>query len=255
MPVRAWWALFGLATLSVSATAHAADRASCIATFEEAAELRGHRRLVDARQRLVECAGAACPADVQKECARELESIDASLPTVVLVARDQAGRDRVRGRVLVDGAVTELDGKAIRLDPGRHALRFEAPGCAPREHEALLAEAEKNRRIIGALECTVEDRALFLEPTPPTPSPSRVLPLTLVGAGVAGLVAFAYFGLSGRSELADIRATGCAPACDRDAVTAARTELLIGDILGVAGLVALGAAWLTFESAPAARGR
>ena len=64
------------------------------------------------------------------------------------------------------------------------------------------------------------------------------------GVGLLGLASFAFFGLSGTSKLDDLRAS-CKPTCSQADVTAARTELLVGDVSLAVGVIALGvASWL-----------
>ena len=250
---RAWGAALVATVWAATpgaAQAQSTSKSACIADFEQAAELRAGRRLLDARQRLVECGSVRCPADVQKECVKELVLVEQSIPSIVLAVRDEAGHDLVDARAQVDGSARTLDGQVLSLDPGRHAVRFEMAGCEPAEQIVLLAEGERNRAIVGALRCGGPKPPLS-PPSPSPPSPSRTLPLVLAGGGVLGLAGFAYFGLQGRAEIDDVRSTGCAPSCDRDPVTHARTKLLVADVLGGVGLLSLGAAAWLFVSAAA----
>jgi hypothetical protein len=246
-----------------SAHAQSTSKSACIADFESAARLRTERKLLDARQRLLECGSVRCPADVQKECVKELVLVEQSLPSIVLALRDEAGHDIVDAQAFVDGGARALDGQALSLDPGRHTVRFEKSGCAPAEQLVLLAEGEKNRAIVGTLRCGGDtppgDAAQAPPPSGPSgtpagsPGPSRTLPLVLAGVGVVGLAGFAYFGIQGRADIDDVRSTGCAPSCDRDAVMHARTKLLVADVLGGVGLVSLGVAtWLFVSGSPPA---
>jgi hypothetical protein len=260
------------ATTAGSAQAQSTSKSACISDFEHAVELRAGRKLLDARQRLLACGSVRCPVDVQKECVKELVLVEQSLPSIVLALRDEAGHDIVDARTFVDGEARALDGQALSLDPGRHAVRFEMTGCESAEQLVLLAEGEKNRAIVGTLRCGGPTPPSSSAPPPsptsspassaaetpatssvPSATPSRTLPLVLAGVGIVGLAGFAYFGLQGRADIDDVRSTGCAPSCDRDAVMHARTKLLVADVLGGVGLVSLGAAaWLFFSgSAPA----
>jgi hypothetical protein len=76
----------------------------------------------------------------------------------------------------------------------------------------------------------------------------------LAGVAAAGAASFAFFSLSGRSQLRDLE--DCKPYCARDDVQSVRTKYLIADIsLGVS-LVALGsAAYLWLRPAPVEQAR
>jgi len=72
------------------------------------------------------------------------------------------------------------------------------------------------------------------------------------GLGVVALGSFAFFGLSGKGEVADLQ--GCKGHCAQDDVDKARTKLVIADIsLGV-GIVALGVATYMFVTRPKVEG-
>jgi hypothetical protein len=89
-------------------------------------------------------------------------------------------------------------------------------------------------------------------PAEPATRGRGVPPVSIALAAVSGVaaVSFAYFGLSGRSDVSDLRAT-CAPNCSESQVDSARTKLIVADVsLGV-GVVALaGAAWFYFRGSP-----
>jgi len=53
----------------------------------------------------VACSNPACPAVVKRDCDQWLTEMDASLPSVVVAARDATGRDLVDVRVTIDGTV------------------------------------------------------------------------------------------------------------------------------------------------------
>jgi hypothetical protein len=247
---RSWLvaSLFAAFVSTASTQVHAEPngKAACITAFEDATQLRVARKLVEARRKLLECAGDGCPSDVQGECAKELGSLERSLPSVVLVARDQLGNDVFDGRAFVDGVAHSLDGRSVALDPGPHTIRFEGRSCNTTEERVLLAEGELNRAIIGSLRCGEDPSGAAdtgnAEGTTAGARASLVWPAALGAVGVAGLAGFAILGTIGKNDIADIRATNCAPACDRAAVDRARTKLLIGDVLGLVGVVGLGAA-------------
>lgn len=249
--------LIAAGSVSPAAKAQSSGKATCITAFEEGARLRSERKLLSARQRLLECGGTQCPADVQKECAKELELVNQSLPTMVVTSRDQLGRDLVEGKVLVDGESHPLDGRAVAFDPGRHTVRVEVAGCEAAEQRVLLAEGEVNRAVVATLHCEESGASASsgatVGPSPSAPaSRSLVLPLVFGGVGVVGLAGFAAFGIVGRNEIDDIRATGCAPACNRSEVMSARAKLLVADVSGIVGVLGLGAAAYFAFLAPSA---
>lgn len=250
MTPRLATALLVLTLACASPAAHADTKSDCIAAFEGGGELRASGKLLEARQRLYGCAASTCSGDVQRECAKELAEVDAALPSIVLRPHDARGQDLVRARATIDGVEKSVDGLAVPLDPGPHVVRFEMQGCAPSEQTVLSTQGEKNRTVEATLQCT---EAPSPSEAPPAPSPSLVLPAVLGGIGVVGLAGLTYFGLKGKGRIEDIRATGCAPACDASEVHAARTKLVVADVLGAVGLVSLGAAVYLVLSRPSPR--
>jgi hypothetical protein len=69
------------------------------------------------------------------------------------------------------------------------------------------------------------------------------------GFALAGFGGFAIAGIAGTNQLNYLRAT-CAPTCDPSVVTAARQEILIGDILGYVALAAAGVTTLLVLTRP-----
>jgi hypothetical protein len=219
---------------------------ACSAAYERAQVERHQGRLRAARASLVACLAPACPATARSDCGKWLGEVEASLPTVVLDARD-AGRQLADVRVTIDGAelARRLDGVGQPVDPGTHRFRFEAPGRPPIERQLTVLEGERNRRIVVEWNPVSAAR--------PEQSASRasvVGPLVLGGIGVVALGSFGYFGLTSIDRENDLEEscapTRTCPAEDLDAVYARRA---VADVsLGV-GLVAIGVAtvWLVSE--------
>jgi hypothetical protein len=72
------------------------------------------------------------------------------------------------------------------------------------------------------------------------------------GVGVVALSSFAYFGLSARSDVADMQNT-CKPNCPADRVDAARSKFVAADIslgIGALALGVAGALWVIQGSPP-----
>jgi hypothetical protein len=90
-----------------------------------------------------------------------------------------------------------------------------------------------------------------MAPSPP-PVVRRPIPFSvyvLGGIGAAALGSFAYFGLAGRSEYFDLKAS-CGPDCTKSTVSSAHTKLLVADVsLGIS-LIALGSAAYLYLARP-----
>jgi hypothetical protein len=175
-----------------------------------------------------------------------MREVARDIPTVVVTAKDTEGHDTDKVRVIVDGEVMAeaLDGRAMPVDPGTHAFRFESGGRVL-EQKVLLGAGEQNRHLVADF---TTPRAPIGPARPcPKPEPERstsmpVATYVLGGLAVVGLAGFAGFGLSGKGQ------ESCVPACTRSEVSAFRRSYLIADLsLGVA-LVSAGAAlWLALS--------
>jgi hypothetical protein len=135
--------------------------------------------------------------------------------------------------VLVDGRpLTErLDGRAHRLDPGPHTFQFEAPGMPPENVRVVLAEGELLRRVEAVLDSGE---------APGGDAPIPTLTWVLGGVGVAGLIGFTAFALSGLSQESDLEA--CEPNCSTSDTDDLKQTYLFADISLAIGIVGLGGA-------------
>jgi hypothetical protein len=251
------------------ATSEAADKTSlaCIRAAEEGQAARDGGQLLRARDLFAVCAARECPAMLRRDCTGWLEDARRQTPSIVVVARDTAGRDVVDAQVTVDGVVRQpqLDGSTIELDPGQHLVRVslgesahaQMPGAEPQEARILLAPSEKNRTINVTFFRPPAPPAVAplptppLKPPPPAPPPQRTegrgLPAgsyLLGGLGLAALGVFGTFGVLGLTDANHLRAT-CVPACQSSDVDAVRTKLQVADVALGVGVVSLGlATWI-----------
>jgi len=242
---RAAW--LALLLLSVPLPARGADvpGAQCESAYEGAQLLRQRGKLLAAREQAGLCARDVCPEVARRDCARWAEELGREIPTVVVVARDEADRDVAALRLLVDGVPrSELaTGRAFELDPGAHAFRVERPNAAAVEQSFTVYQGERDR----LLRITVPGGVVVGTPAPvpmrvtiPPRAPaerSSALPAFVVGGlSVVVLATSAFLGLTGRQQLSDLRAT-CAPACTDAQVTPVRTRLVVSDVTLGVGLV------------------
>jgi hypothetical protein len=218
----------------------------CIAAHVEAQRLRKSSKLQAARKALVRCADPSCPAVLVQECTALLSEADKAQPSLVFVARDEAGLDIADARVLEAGTVLldRLDGKAIEIDPGEHKLRLERTGSEPIEQTLIVREGDKLRRVEVVFTTKV---AVQSEPPEREISPAFWI---VGGAGIVGLSLFGGLGIAGLSKKGALDDLGCAPRCATEDVDEARTLFLAADVsLGV-GLAALAVAPVLFFTSP-----
>jgi hypothetical protein len=238
------------------ALARADAKEVCIAASEDAQQLRIDGKLVESRARLLDCANPECPPLIRQDCTQWMADVVASIPTVVLGARDAQGRDVIEVKASMDGALIagRLDGRAIPVDPGVHTFRLESTGAAgvTAEVQVLVRAGEKNREII-----------VTLEGTPPAPGRrpdaveargAAVPPASWVlgGVAVAALGTALAFDIAQAAEYAHLDAT-CAGHCPPDQVNDVAVERWIAGVSAGVGVLALGAAAYVWLSQPSAR--
>jgi len=217
----------------------------CVAAVASGQKLQRTGELRAARATFLSCDKNECPAEVRAVCDRLVNTVEASLPTVIFGARDSAHRDLVAVRVRVDGApVAEtMDGKAVPMDPGHHVFRFERDGSAPIEQDFVIREAEKNRPILVTFPeagSPVPPPDVVRDDRPRRPVPPLVYVLT--GVGVASLGVFIALDVNGQSRYDACEGHGCPASLSAErAATFAMAGL---------GLVSLGAATWLFLARP-----
>jgi len=252
--------VLGLAALFAGSDAHAGpppSKAACVAAFEQGQEQERAGHLVEADKQFVTCSAEACPAAVRDDCLASHASLEKAQPSIVLGARDAQGNDLVDVDVLLDGQAftKKLDGKPLAVDPGPHLLRFEAKGASPVERQVVIRVGEKNRVFTvdlapGTSAAPAKTTNKETTTAPPTSNGRRIGAYVVGGLGLVSLGAFAFLGLTGKQNLAELRDTcGKTHSCAVDDVDATKTRLIAADVsLGV-GILALGAAsWLFVTS-------
>jgi hypothetical protein len=247
MRMRCLALALALGALPRSAAADEDPKQACIAAYTDGQRARKRAALKEAHEKLLVCARDPCPQVLRPECLQWLSDVEQRLPSVVLEARDAEGHDLSAVRVTIDGtlATDKLDGKAIDLDPGEHALHFEAEGGRTADEKIVLAEGEKRRRVSAVLGGAPKV-SLRIPKTVPPPQPQRpqgvTWPVIGLGAlGALGLGGFAFFGLSGTSKQSELDAS-CRPACAPSQVDEVRHTYLAADISLLVGVAAIGAA-------------
>jgi hypothetical protein len=209
-------------------------------------------RLQEARAQLLVCVRDGCPRFIHDDCAQWLSEVEATQPTLVFAALDDAGRDLTGATVSLDGAAVAnaTDGREHTVDPGQHVVRLQALGRSV-EASIVVRSGEKARRV--ELRLPPAERPTLAAPTA-SPGGERPVPASVWvtgGTSVALLATgFVLWGV-GRAAAsrydAQCQSSGCT-AGDHDAV---ERQLVAGDVaVGVGVVVAAVAAYL-FLSRPA----
>jgi hypothetical protein len=171
-----------------------ATKLACLQASDKAQQLRVAGKLLAARDTLRICVQDSCPGVVRDACAQWLNEVQASLPSIVIGAKDADGKDILDLKVSIDGKlVTEHPGGlAVAIDPGRHKMKYEKPDGVVLEEEILVGEGAKNREV----------EVVF----PGAPKPAVATPNGSVGHGPKGASTFntamgAMFGVVGAGAL------------------------------------------------------
>jgi len=259
-PARAFRALIALGILVgwlTPAPARANEEeavVACVRAAEDAQSQRSAHRMRAAFKSLLVCAQSNCPTVVKNDCVYWLAEVEKLVPSLTFQAKDKDGAELTDVSVSMDGEplVSRLDGLSVQVDPGLRTFRFEHVGSTPIEQKILIQEGQKGRVI----SIQFDPRPAPLPPAPP-PEPRRsAIPTGAIvfgSVGVAAMGSFAYFGITGRKDAADLEdLCGYNKTCTEDQVSPVRTKLLVADIsLGI-GLISLGAAAYVFFTRPKA---
>jgi hypothetical protein len=218
---------------------NAAAKTACVAAHEAGQNLRGQKKLRAAREKFVACAKSECPAVLRKECGEQIEQIESISPSLVFEARDEKGDADGAVKVSLDGTVVaeRLTGTSVEVEPGEHSVKFERADGKVIEQKILVAEGEKNRKIVAEYAAPAPPKD-----DPPPPPEEKKIPLgSYVAGGVAvvALGSFAVFALTGKSTEDDL-AGKCSPSCTDDEVGSVNRSYLIADVsLGVAAVATI----------------
>jgi hypothetical protein len=267
-------ALSTLGATTLAAPSFAQDKATCLEAHASGQALRNDHKLLAARDKLRVCAQRSCPGAIATDCATWLEELEKSIPTVVLAARDDAGKDLMDTMVAIDGGRPEikLDGRSMPLDPGPHTFVFTLGG-ARTEQRILLNEGQKNLPVIGLMSSAKPAPA----PPPPQPapppsqrsaepargnaaepkatgaapgngSPRRTVGFIVGGVGIAGLGVGTVFGIMAASAKGGAHCDA-SNACDAGPLSDAKKFAVVSDVgLIAGGVLLLGGAVLVFTA-------
>jgi hypothetical protein len=240
--------------LAGAVRAEDSKKAQCASAYEKSQELRAAGSLKSAHDMLVQCAQDYCPSFVQSDCAQWLTEVSRDLPTIVVVAKDKSGEDTTAVTVTMDGApfLSQLDGKAVSVDPGPHTFRFELADVDPIEQQIVIRQGQKDR-VVAVSFAPAASEAVGPSPYATAakgegapegadrmgPGPLRLYSYIAGGIGAAGLIGFAVVGGIGKAQENDLRDQHCAPNCSKSDTDAIKTKYIVADVLlgvGIAGV-------------------
>ena len=224
---------------------------ACASAYEESQVARSEGRLRSAQRELAACTRAECAEFIRVDCARWLAEVEVAQPTIVL--RANVGEQEVTEvTVELDGELltTQLDGKAVAVEPGSHVLTVRYGKRQPMQVSLVFREGEKNRPVVVALEPKPAPAATpAAKSAAPAARGAGPLPWVLLGVGVAGAAGFGVFGGLGVEQRRDLERS-CSPRCEEDRIDAVRTKFLLADVSGAVGLLALAGSGYLFLTAP-----
>jgi hypothetical protein len=127
----------------------AEEARTCRSAYDKAQDLERSSRLIEAKESLQSCARPRCGRRLQQVCAAKFSLIESDIPSVVLLVTDGTGAPRVDVGVKMDGAplATEIDGRALPVDPGLHEFSFSTIDGVFATRKVLVGQGQRNRPI------------------------------------------------------------------------------------------------------------
>ncbi len=241
----------GIVVLSFAPRVLADEKQDCAAAYTDAQSLQDSHKLLDARAKLRVCSQSVCAPFMRRDCTMWLEKVEASIPSVVLVAQTSSGDAIVDASVTMDGTqslTTKIDGRALDVDPGQHEFTFTTPKGERAVVKAVISEGEHAHRVVGTFETAPvvvvkPQPTIVVEPVAPTETnPLRTVGLILGGVGAVTLVTGGVLGI----VAAVTKSSSCTPdqTCTPGTVgtlygeaNAATATIVIGSVLVASGVV------------------
>ena len=233
-------------SLFVCAPARAAEptTSQCLAASDASLKAGNEHKLLSERQELLICAASSCPSEIRKECARRVEEVNASIPTLVFQAKDPTGADLSAVKVTMDGNVLaeQLNGTALAVDPGEHAFTFETAGQPTVEKQLVVREGEKERR--ESIQFGSPSGDDVNHPTETVASgghkTQKIIAVVVAGVGVVGLGLGGTFGVMAMSRKDEAHKLCPDAACDTAAGSQAWKDAKTAGTISTAGFIAGG---------------
>jgi hypothetical protein len=130
-----------------------ADARACQVAYRSGQEKEQSGQLVEASQLFAQCAEETCGEALWQDCIVRGTRLSSAVPSVVPLVVDEKGDPRVDVQVKMDGRVitSELNGRAIPVDPGTHEFSFSTPAGVFASKRVTFAKGERNRTLAVSL--------------------------------------------------------------------------------------------------------
>lgn len=211
-----------------------ADVEKCFSAYEQTQIELKDNNYTKAIEQAARCS-SGCPDEINEQCQGWARQAERDVPTVLLFARHEDGKDAPGITAFVDGKPRALQ-EEIALDPGPHRFEFRGPDGFAETLEVKVIRGEKRRTIRATVP---EPRGSPVEPVIDAPRNHTARNWTIVsfsvggvGIGVASIATIVA--LSQKKDL-----DGCAPACPPEDVDRVKSTLRIADIGAIVGAVGI----------------
>jgi hypothetical protein len=130
-----------------------ADARACQIAYQAGQEREQSGHLVEASVLFNQCAEESCGATLWQDCIVRGTRLSSAVPSVVPLVVDDKGDPRVDVQVKMDGRVitSELNGRAIPVDPGTHEFSFSTSAGVFASKRVTFAKGERNRTVAVSL--------------------------------------------------------------------------------------------------------
>ncbi len=253
----------------------------CKRSYREAQRAERDGQLFEAKALLQQCGDPACGEFLEHQCTIGYARVSADIPSIVPSVTDAAGEPVVAVNVWLDDVLVaeEIDGLAIKLEPGLHVVAFETDADGVFARRKIVArQGERNRRIDVRLHAPAR-RPHRRAATPPpavaqreptgTPAPtrhvrkdlvaapdepgtvtrrhSRLPGYLLIGLGVVGASGYGVLTYWGRQDNAAL--STCSPNCPRASFEHVRKLYISANVsLGVGGVALVAGSYLLWRA-------
>src|SRR5258707_12902576 len=136
------------APASAKGTKGSKEKAACTSAYKSAIQLHSASRFQEAKGMLASCMKPTCGA-VRQKCAARNSQLEADIPSVVPIVKDDAGAppSEVQGTIDERRLIAEPDGRALPVDPGLHTFAFSNAQGVFATKKVIIAQGEPNRTI------------------------------------------------------------------------------------------------------------